>query len=323
MPLLKRLQYARNAALALVVTIALCHPCSAQAPPVVMGGADKRVTMIGADGVETFSFVAHEGAVHSILFSRDGHRIISAGADGVVKVWNVDDGSLEQAMDTQDGPVYALALRDDQTVLASGSSDGRIRLWSPNTGKLQKTINAHSRPVRALAWSPDGTLLASGADDRVIQVWRADGTQAASIVGHDEAITGLVWSSDGRSLISGAADGYVKLWSTGDFALASRYKASDKSLSAMVGTVDGHLLATAASDGRIRVYTVTGKGLSQVITRLLEREALCLAWSSDGKVLVSGGADRALRYWKGSDLSVIMKVSASEGSITAVAVDPR
>jgi WD40 repeat protein len=295
----------------------------AQYPPVASGGADRAIRVFSPEGVETYSFVAHEGAVNALLFSPDGRRMISGGEDGTIKVWNVDDGSLENSVDAHEKAVLALALKDDGSALASGGSDGKVKLWAPATVKLLHTIPAHARPVRALSWSPDGKLLASGGEDRVIQVWRDDGSQAASIVGHDEAITGLAWTRDGRSLISGAADGYVKVWSAGDFALASRHRTNDKSLAALVATADGQLLATAGADGRIRVYTITGKGISEIVSKLLERQVLCMAWSRDGKVLVTGGAGRSLRYWKGSDLSVLLRVSGGQGTITAIAVDPR
>lgn len=301
---------------------AILSPAAAQFPPVATGGSDKKVKLYGGDGVETFSFLAHEGAINALLFTSDGLRMISAGDDGTVKIWNVDDGSLENSMDAHDRAL-ALALKDDGSVLASGGADGAIKLWAPATGKLLKTISAHARPVRALAWSPDGKMLASGGEDLAIQVWRDDGSQAATIVGHDESITGLAWTKDGKSLISGAADGYVKLWTAGDFSLASRHRTSDKSLSALVGTVDGQLVATAGSDGRIRIYSITGKGISEMVSRLLERQVICMAWSRDGKVLVTGSADRSLRYWNSSDLSILLRVTANEGSITAVAVDPR
>jgi len=285
------------------------------------GTSGRSISVYNDTGVETFSFVAHEGPVYGLVFTTDGKRIISGGADGTVKIWNVDDGSLENTLDAHEGAVYALALREDGTALASGGADGKVKIWAPTTGKLLRIISGHVRAVRALAWSPDGRLLASGGDDRLIQVWRDDGSQAASIVGHDEPITGLMWTRDGKSLISGAADGLVKIWSSGDFSLVSKHRAADKSLSALVGSVDGQLIATAGADGRIRIYSVTGKGISQLVTRMLERQVLCIAWSRDGKVLVTGG-DRALRYWSSSDLSVLLKVTPREGTVTALAVRP-
>lgn len=315
----------RSALLASILLACLLAmaPALGQYPPVAAGTSAKAVSLYDESGVETFSFAAHEGAVNAVLFTADGKRIVSAGEDGTVKIWNVDDGSLENTLDAHAGGVNAIALTEDGTILASGGADGLVKFWSPKTGKLLRIIRAHAKAVRTLAWSPDGKLLASGGDDRVIQVWRDDGSQAASIVGHDEPIAGVLWTRDGRSLISAAGDGYVKVWEAGDFSLVSKHRTSDRSIAALAGSVDGQLLATAGPDGRIRVYTFTGKRLAEVVSKLLERQVLCMAWSRDGKVLVTGGSDHVLRYWNGSDLSVLLKVTSREGSITAVAVKPQ
>jgi WD40 repeat protein len=79
--------------------------------------------------------------VYAIAFSRDRRRVISAGADGVLKIWNI--------------PEF-----DDPAVIKRISIDS-----------LRITRSGHTGPVRCVAVSPDGALLATGGDDYTVRVW--------------------------------------------------------------------------------------------------------------------------------------------------------
>jgi len=55
--------------------------------------------------------------VTCLTFTPDGKRIISGGEDKTVKIWNADDGSLENSIDAHDKAVLCLALSPDGKTL--------------------------------------------------------------------------------------------------------------------------------------------------------------------------------------------------------------
>src|SRR5438034_1256156 len=71
----------------------------------------------------------HDGWVAAVAFAPDGKTLASAGADNVVRLWEVGTwkpkGVLKGHMDC----VCALAFRRDSKWLATGSFDRTAKLW--------------------------------------------------------------------------------------------------------------------------------------------------------------------------------------------------
>jgi WD40 repeat protein len=97
-----------------------------------------------------------------VLFSPDGARIASGGADKSIKLWDAASGRLLRTFDGHSDTVGSVAFSPDGTRIASGSDDHTIRLWDAASGNLLFTFEGHSSFVQSVAFSPDGTRIASG-----------------------------------------------------------------------------------------------------------------------------------------------------------------
>jgi len=114
------------------------------------------------------------GRVWSIAFSPDGQLLASAGWDGAVHLWDLENpGKIRHPLKAHHGRAWAVAFSPDGRTLATGGDDGTIRLW--NLASLQQAgvIEAHTGPVDGLAFSRDGTKLASCSGDGTVRIWRA------------------------------------------------------------------------------------------------------------------------------------------------------
>src|SRR5437667_4391796 len=101
------------AAWAITAALLAIIPCHGQAQmPAVLavGGSDRTIHLLDATGKPLQSFLAHDSPITCIAFSADGKRVYSGSLDKTVKVWNADDGSLENSLEAHDKPVYCLAL---------------------------------------------------------------------------------------------------------------------------------------------------------------------------------------------------------------------
>lgn len=61
----------------------------------------------------------HVGAVHAVIFNRDGTNIISGGVDGCMRVWDVQKQTCTLALNLRSGPLNAIAASRDGCIVAT------------------------------------------------------------------------------------------------------------------------------------------------------------------------------------------------------------
>jgi len=69
--------------------------------------------------------------IHSINFSSDSLYVGSGSADGMVKIWNLKNRSLQIKSQSHSELVYSVAWNLNDAILASGSMNGLIALHTP------------------------------------------------------------------------------------------------------------------------------------------------------------------------------------------------
>ena len=80
-------------------------------------------------GVCLRSLEGHAGSVLRVSFIKAGTLILSAGADGTLRTWNVSAGEQLSAFAAHDERIWALGHADDGQLVVSGGADGFLALW--------------------------------------------------------------------------------------------------------------------------------------------------------------------------------------------------
>jgi hypothetical protein len=198
------------------------------------------------------AFAAHDQGVTAVVPLADG-RLVTAGYDGLVKVWATTaepGGEPAATLRGHERGVGSLAVTPDGRRAASRGSDERLVLWD-----LEAAAAAWSVALRGgeVAFLPGGDLLSVADDGVPRRLDAATGVErrAGAKVG---TIHALAVSPDGARALLARSDA-ITLLDTRTLATAHEWSARGVQLSAAFAP-DGRRALVGARSGGIRSFEV-------------------------------------------------------------------
>ena len=117
--------------------------------------SDGRIASVALDGTlrvwrrdgRSVRVIPQPAEAVDVAFSRDGSLLVTAGGDGVARVWGADDGRLRQSF-THGAPLTSAAFDRDATRVVTGGSDGMARVFERAGGAPLAAPARHRRRHR-------------------------------------------------------------------------------------------------------------------------------------------------------------------------------
>ena len=274
------------------------------------GVSDKWNKTVRVLDVATGRFTAgpfrHTERVLSAVYSTDGKNILSASADGTIRIWNTECGVVDEPVEhitiAIDQGAECAAFSHNHKYIASsstcytsdrlsGNQTSYISVRDVETGSIVSgPFMAHKRRTNCLAFSPDDKSIASGSWDGSICVWstQTGGLVAGPFEGHEGEVGCISYSHKGTFIVSGSHDCTVRLWEVGRTPAQIRvYKGHASWVKSVAFSSDDRWVVSGSVGDTVRVWDVeTG----DVVVRRLEgydSRACSVAISLDGKRIAS------------------------------------
>ncbi|QDU21682.1 WD40 repeat domain-containing protein [Urbifossiella limnaea] len=239
----------------------------------------------------------------SAVWSRAGRVLVTAHGDGVIRVWDVDKGTVRTAIEPPaptDGRkrwgFKAAVSPDGKTVAAANVQAAAVTLWEADTGKLLATLTEPGGKVTGLRFMSDRTLSEDREGKRYFRDLTGDRAMVQEIGSAEPWVTAetvdgrLQAMSDSKSLTLSDVTGGMHhlLW-----------RPRPAPATALVFFADGKTLAVGAADG-LRLYDTETRRERGWIQTLSIRS---LAVSADGAFLAAAMEHGpAVLLWRTADL---------------------
>jgi WD40 repeat protein/serine/threonine protein kinase len=291
-------------------------------------------------GQELMKFVEKPEWPQAVAFSPDGTIVAAAVAQGLetgmVKLFDVRAEKLLRTLpDPAQGPAApcdAVAWSPDGTRIASGAQDRVVRMWDAATGRQLWEGKGHSGTISAVAFSHDGRRLTSASGGilrnrpipppRGVPLWPVDVEKDIPDLKVWDAATGeevlsLSLPKKTRALAI-SPDGEVVAAAFGPSTLSF---ATGQTPGVGAGAVYADVLEPRDADSTVRLYRVA-TGQEMVSLKGHTRPCWGVAFSPDGRRLVTAGGDETVKLWDAQTGEEILTIGRHPRLVTSVAFSP-
>ncbi|XP_054884954.1 protein Atg16l2-like isoform X2 [Poeciliopsis prolifica] len=242
---------------------------------------------------------AHEQGINAVRFSFSSDLLATGGSDRVIKLWDVQAGSLTHRA-TLDGSTEGITCVEfdhmGRRILAASHNKSAL-LWRLDDSVPKVTLTGHSRKVTAARFTCVPHQVVTGSTDRTVRLW--DLNRAACVQQGEVAsfCSDLVCSDS--SIISGHFDSKIRVWDSRAVSCVQELPSQGRVTSLDLSSDRRQLLSCCRDDGlqlldlrwtndrmcfRADGFKCGGDSTKAVI-------------SPDGCYLAAGSADGAVYIW--------------------------
>ena len=227
-----------------------------------------------------------------------GDRVVTANANGTVKMFDGHSGNLVRTLGTHDDLAFTVELNARGERVLSGGEDRTVRVWDAASGE-QLNVLPHDTLISDASWV-GMDYIASLESDGVGLVWDfSSGAVVNELRGHTGYSSALAVSSDGDRIATGSDDGTVGIWRPGEgvghvtihrngFVWAAEYSSDESGI--LTAGLTGLVERWDARTGTRRRVIFDGEGKTTVLDVSVADRITAVAFRREERgLVVSGG----------------------------------
>lgn len=231
--------------------------------------------------------------------SPDQKKIIAGSQDGSLVVWDYEKEKNPQPVKKHSGKVNSIEFSKDGTRFISSSDDSTAIVWNTENGQLIRILKGHAGALMHAAIDYNGNKAITASFGMGAKLWNIHTGQLISNLGNPGALCiQSSFSADGKRIIIAGFDNVWLFDSLGNF-IAQTEKMKAVRISFAKFSPDGNYLMVVFKNNVPGLYAYAlnlATGIP-VILKGHNAEITNLAFSSDGKKLLTASQDKTILCW--------------------------
>ncbi|MEZ6140383.1 MAG: WD40 repeat domain-containing protein [Zavarzinella sp.] len=244
-------------------------------------------------GKTLFELPGHTAAVTCVDWHMPTKTLVTGSNDKTARVWDYQKGTELLVLKDHSDRVTSVAFSPDGRI-ATGSADRQVRIY-PAKKSTPTVLTGHIQPITALAWGKGG-ILASGGSSGNVLIWNVAAGKSLKTLEAMNGINSMEFAANGM-LATGCDDFRLRLWNIPRGAIEKSLDDGGRppAVNAVAFNPTGTQIAAGRAKHRLNVWDVQGARLA--IDLPTNAPIQDVAWSVDGKTIISSCLDRSIRVW--------------------------
>ncbi|MFX1517261.1 MAG: WD40 repeat domain-containing protein, partial [Promethearchaeota archaeon] len=327
---------------------------------VISGNRDGRIHVWDFSTGELRWVSPKTDVIWAIAASPIGNSFASGGEDSIIRVWGLEEGigSQESPISVEieikeekvesittkheettflkkqthappdyifqghKGYINSLTFSPDSRLLISSSKDGTIRFWDMDEKKMLKVLLVDEEGCSGGTSTHNGELVVVGTPSGIIKVWDVEkSTFLKKITSQTSPISSLKITSDDLFIITSNFNGTINKWNLSTCEHLDQIKVfQDASAIDIDVSKDGKEIVVCGGDV-IQLWNLSSKSVDRNFTGH-ENLVICVAFSTDNKLIISGSLDNTIRIWEKSTGNLIRTITSINHSVSDLTLSP-
>lgn len=249
----------------------------------------------------------HSGSIYS-LCPEFGEKIIySAGGDGIIASWNLENFTSEGAMAKVNAITYSMLRIPESPYLLVGQNLGGVHIIDIESHKEVKLLQISTKGVFDIKCFPEFNLVFACTEDGMVA---SIDTSTLKITNHKKISSGKIrkisTSASGTNIILSCSDGYIREINSFSLQTIQENKLSDWGVNCAIFNPFNQMYVSGSRDARIRILDMSLQTIEEIPAH--NYAIYNIISLGDKTLFASASRDKTIKIWN-EDFNFLLRLN--------------